>query len=426
MLFLVEMWERFCYYGMRAIFVLYMVQSLRFSTEKAGNIYGIYTGLVYLTPLLGGYLADRYFGQRRCVAYGSILICLGLFALSVEIHWLFYTALVLMIFGNGFFKANISTILGKLYGDDMSKRDAGYTIFYMGINLGALFSPLVCGTLAVQYGYKYGFMAAGVGMLIGLLTYKLGEKKFLGASGMPFLKGDRATEHIQDEHLSSRVGNCPPQELTQKEKTRMLALFLLMFFVISFWIAFEQAGSSLTLFAEYSANRFIPFLNFEIPTSWLQSLNPLYIIILAPLVSVLWTNLAQKGKEPSTVSKFVVGMLLISLSLFVMVCAASQASVEKVALVWLLAVYFIQTVAELCISPVGLSLVSKLAPAKFASLMMGTWFLSSFFGNLIAGFFAGQYDLIEHTKFFLILALWTLIAAIALFSLRKILTKWME
>ncbi len=412
LLFTVEMWERFSYYGMRALLVLYMVQFLQFSTEKAGTIYGIYTGLVYLTPLLGGYLADRYLGQRKCVTYGALLMCIGLFCLGINSLAFFYGALFLMILGNGFFKANISTILGKLYGKNKSRRDSGFTIFYMGINLGAFFSPFICGTLAIKYGFKYGFIAAGIGMVLGLVIYKLNEKKLLKAHGLEPYKPILSDNGVAQNNL------------TQQEKNQILALFILMFFSIFFWVAYEQAGSSMTLFAEYSTNRFIG--NFEIPASWFQSLNPLYIIIFAPLISIFWSFLGKYKKEPTTITKFASALILISFGFLVMSLAAQNAMITNVAIYWLFVVYFIQTIAELCISPVGLSLVSKLAPVKFASLLMGTWFFASFFGNLMAGLFAGQYDAIEHHTFFAILAILTLLASLLLLLLKNQLSKWIK
>ena len=274
LLFCVEMWERFSYYGMRALIVLYMIQTLAYSAQKAGNVYGLYTGLVYLTPLFGGYLADRYLGQRKCITFGAILMSAGLFMLAFGSKTLFFLSLFLMITANGFMKSNISSVLGLLYGEDNTKKDSAYTIFYMGINLGAFFSPLVCGTLAVKYGYEYGFAAAGVGMLIGLMCYKVFENKYLGDKGLYPVSALEKSENSNSLSLSG------------EEKERFSSLIILMMFTIPFWICFEQAGSSLTLFAQYQTDRM--FLGREIPTGYFQSLNPLFIIILAPLMSVFW------------------------------------------------------------------------------------------------------------------------------------------
>jgi POT family proton-dependent oligopeptide transporter len=293
------MWERFSFYGMRALIVLYMIQQLAYSAEKAGNIYGLYTGLVYLTPLIGGYLADRYFGQRRCISAGAIFMTLGLFLLAFGPKSLFLLSLFLMIIANGFFKSNISSVLGLLYGEDNAKKDSAFTIFYMGINLGAFFSPLVCGTLAVKFGYEYGFAAAGIGMLIGLILYKLFENKLLGESGLNPIQKSTPDENSVDEE-------------SETSKKSFLSLIFLMIFTIPFWVCFEQAGSSLTLFAEYQTNR--SFFGYEIPTGYFQSLNPLFIITLAPVISIFWESLRRNSKEPSSVEKFAIALLLISIS----------------------------------------------------------------------------------------------------------------
>lgn len=411
LLFSIEMWERFSYYGMRALLVLYMVQQLAFSTEKASNIYGLYTGFVYLTPLLGGYIADRILGQRKCISIGAILMFIGLALLAIDNAFLFIPALTIMIVANGFFKSNISTIVGMLYGNDKQKQDSGFTIFYMGINLGAFFSPLVCGTIAHYIGFKYGFMAAGIGILIGYITYKLGENSLLGEHGLKPVK-------TLDKTVESKENS-----LTSEECKRIYALFLLMIFSIFFWISFEQAGCSLTLFAEYSTNR--QFGKFIIPTGYFQSLNPLFIITLAPLISILWNTLNQYKKEPTSVDKFCISLLLISIAGFIMFAAAHFAQNSLVSPLWLVVIYLIMTLAELCLSPIGLSLVTKLSPAKFASLLMGTWFLSSFIGNLSAGIFAGQYDNMLHTTFFLILATMSLTIALILKLLTPIIKRWM-
>lgn len=383
LLFCIEMWERFSFYGMRALIVLYMIQQLAYTAEKAGNIYGLYTGLVYLTPLIGGYLADRYFGQRRCISSGAFLMFCGLFLLAFGPKSLFLFSLFLMIIANGLFKSNISSVLGLLYGDDNAKKDSAFTIFYMGINLGAFLSPLVCGTLAVKFGFEYGFASAGLGMLIGLVTYKLYENKFLGTSGLnPISKGD--------------VINIDSNESTST--TSLPSLFILMVFTIPFWICFEQAGSSLTLFAEYNTNRNL--FNFEIPTGYFQSLNPLFIITLAPIMSALWGKLRSIGKEPSSVTKFSWALFLISLSFLILTYAGHLSESNLVSPLWLVLGFFIMTIAELCLSPIGLSLVSKLAPKKFLSLIMGCWFLTSFIGNLIAGYWGGKFDTMTTTQLF--------------------------
>lgn len=406
LLFCVEMWERFSFYGMRALIVLYMIQTLAFTAEKAGNIYGLYTGLVYLTPLIGGYLADRYFGQRKCITAGAVLMSAGLFFLAFAPKSFFLIALFLMICANGFFKSNISSVLGLLYGDDNEKKDAGYTIFYMGINLGAFLSPLICGTLAVKFGFEYGFAAAGCGMLLGLFFYKLLEKDLLGDCGLyPITKA--VTENNSEANMP----------LTPSQKKKFISLIILMLFTIPFWISFEQAGSSLTLFAEYATDR--NFFGVEIPTGYFQAFNPLFIISLAPLMSVLWSVLRRKSKEPSSVAKFAIALILMSFSYIVMTIAGYLSMHGKVSPLWLAGVYFIMTVSELCLSPIGLSLVSKLAPKKFLSLTMGTWFLTSFFGNLIAGYWGGKYDSMNICLLFGTLAVLTLLTGVTLAVVRN-------
>jgi len=417
LLFGVEMWERFSYYGMRSLLVLYMTKELLFSTETSGTIYGWYTGLVYFTPLIGGYIADRYLGARKCILIGGILMALGHFTMAFTPLPFFFTALVLLILGNGFFKPNISTTVGKLYHENDPRRDSGFTIFYMGINLGAMFSPLVCGTLGEKIGWHYGFAAAGVGMVLGLLMYLWGGKKYLGDAGLhPDNKPSDDPEHLREP-------------LTLQEKHRMVVIFVLAFFVIFFWAAFEQAGSSMTLFAEHSTDRFISFLNWEFPTSWFQAVNPFLILVLAPLFANMWGRLARADKDPSIPLKFVFGLSLLAIGFVVLAFAGGLVDADpntRVNLLWLLGAYFLHTTGELCLSPVGLSAVTKLSPARFASLMMGTWFAANFFANLVGGLFAGNYDQMTKSSFFLIPAATAGGSALILLVLVKKLKKWMH
>jgi POT family proton-dependent oligopeptide transporter len=371
-----------------------------YSTEKSGSIYGFYTGFVYLTPLLGGYIADKYFGQRRCITLGAILMCIGLFTLSFGKESLFLLALFIMVIANGFFKSNISSVLGLLYGKDSDKKDSAFTIFYMGINLGALFSPLVCGTIAVKYGFNWGFASAGTGMLVGLFTYKLFENKLLGNCGLEPVK------KCFNEDKTKQI------KVTKREKLRLYALFILMLFTVVFWTCYEQAGCSLTLFAEYSTNRNI--LGYLVPTGYFQALNPLYIIILAPLMSELWTVLRRKNIEPTSVEKFTIALVLMSVAYVVMALAGRLSEFGLVSAWWLVVVYLIMTFAELCISPIGLSLVSKLAPRQFMSVLMGSWFLTSFFGNILAGLWGGKYGSISSDILFLTLSVVSLISGVIL------------
>lgn len=410
LLFFVEMWERFSFYGMRALIVLYMIQELMFSAQKAGNIYGLYTGLVYLTPLIGGYLADRYFGQRKCITAGAVFMSCGLFLLAFGPKSLFLLSLFLMITANGCFKSNISSLLGLLYGNHDDKKDSAFTIFYMGINFGAFLSPLVCGTLAVKYGFNYGFATAGCGMLAGLLMYKVFENKLLGECG---------------KFPSKCVGDVGvKQNMTQDERGKLKALIVLMLFTIPFWVCFEQAGSSLTLFAEYATDR--SFWGHEIPTGYFQSLNPLFIIAIAPLMSMLWEVLRSKSKEPTSVEKFAIALGIMTVAYIVMAYAGYLSTGSMVSPLWLVLGYFIMTLAELCLSPIGLSLVSKLAPKQFLSLMMGCWFLTNFSGNLLAGYWGGKYETMAAYCLFGTLAIASLIAFFILICFIKHLNKLLK
>lgn len=428
LLFCVEMWERFSYYGMRALLVLYMVQYLftgmnkDVATQYAGNIYGWYTGLVYLTPLVGGYLADRYFGQRKCIATGTFVMSIGLFCLAISVispdrykTILFVLGLILMVLANGLVKSNISAIVGMLYGEDKQKRDAGFTLFYMGINLGAFFSPLICGTLATFYGFEYGFMTAGLGVLIGFLIYKLGEKSLLKDCGLNPYAQVATANHIEDRDLRLR------------EKRKLWALYILMVFSVVFWLCYEQAGCSMALFAENETNRAMVLFgkHFLMPSQYFQSLNPLFIVTFAPLMSILWSILNAKKKEPTSVQKFAIGLGLISVAYLIMAFAGHYSAGSLVSPMWLVGAFFVATIAELCISPIGLSLVTKLAPVKFASLIIGCWFLSSFIGNLGAGIFAGFYEKMPHSIFFLILAVFSAIVCVILTLLIPLLKKYM-
>ena len=415
LLFFVEMWERFSYYGMRALLVLYMIKFLQFSTEKSGQVYGWYTSLVYLTPLIGGYIADRYMGQRKCILIGGIIMAIGEFALAVPSMQFFYLGLGLLILGNGFFKPNISVVVGSLYEQNDPRRDAGFTIFYMGINLGAFFSPLVCGTLGEKVGWHWGFISAGVGMLLGMVMYLWGQKALLGDKCM--LPAVQHGNTIEDKPL------------TTVEKQRIAVIFIMVFFSIFFWASFEQAGSSLTLFADRETNRMITLfgLNWEMPASYFQSINPLFIFIFAPFFSKMWVKLGEAGKEPSTPFKFAIALGLLAMGFVVMIAAAALYQQSgPVSILWLTGAYFLHTMGELCLSPVGLSLVTKLSPPKFGSLMMGTWFLSSVAANFVGGFFAGNYDAMNHTLFYMIPTGTALGAAVLLLILTPHIKKWMH
>lgn len=425
LLFLTEMWERFSYYGMRAIFVLYMTKMLLMGDSDASTIYGSYTGLVYLTPLLGGYLSDRFLGNRRSIEIGGLLMAIGQFILffsastsgstAVTLMWL---GLTLLIVGNGFFKPNISTMVGQLYPKGDNRVDSAFTIFYMGINLGAFIAPLVCGTLAEKVDFKWGFLAAGIGMIIGLITFVTQKNKYLLDAehkpiGMPtnkfgiaqwgmvagsialifFLMNFKTMFGSDLDIIGYLIYGAmilmpliilTDKSLAKDERDRIMVIFILAFFVIFFWGAFEQAGASLTIFADRQTDRNL--FGWDMPASYFQSVNPLAIIVLAPLFSSMWLKLGNRGLEPSSPKKMALGLALVSLGYVVIALAVyGLGAMDKVSMFWLIALYVIHTMGELCLSPIGLSMVSKLSPLRFSSLLMGTWFLANAAANKFAG-----------------------------------------
>ena len=400
LLFTVEMWERFSYYGMRAIFILYLTKALLMDTEAAGSIYGIYTSLVYATPLLGGFIADRYWGNRRSILVGGILMAIAQFlmffsasaygdpASSIPIM---YLSLGFLILGNGFFKPNISSMVGTLYPKGDARIDSAYTIFYMGINAGALVAPLVCGGLGdtgSAADFKYGFLCAGVGMVIGTIVMLLGQNKYIvtpegepiGMKPSYYKNKKDGTSEEDSEHEN--------KPLTKVEKDRIWAIFIITAFVIAFWAAFEQAGASLTIFADQNTDRNL--WGFTVPASFFQSINPIFIVLFAPLFSVMWTSLGARGKEPSSPMKMVWGLAILALGYVLIAFSVKGMGMEsKISMFFLIGMYFLHTCGELAISPVGLSVVNKLSPRRFASMMMAVFFLSSVAGNFTAGIFSG-------------------------------------
>ncbi|MBP5984123.1 MAG: peptide MFS transporter [Fluviicola sp.] len=398
LLFTVEMWERFSYYGMRAIFILYLTKALLIDAKAAGGIFGTYTSLVYLTPLLGGFIADRYWGNRRAILVGGILMAIAQFLMffsassydqTASAIPLMYVALGFLIVGNGFFKPNISSMVGSLYPKGDTRIDSAYTIFYMGINAGALVAPLVCGGLGdtgTASDFKYGFLAAGIGMIIGTIIMLLFQKKHLiTPEGEPigmkpsFYKKERANAGITEPET---VG------LSKVETQRIFAIFIITAFVIAFWAAFEQAGASLTIFADQNTDRGL--FNWTVPASFFQSINPIFIVAFAPLFSVLWSSLSRKGKEPSSPMKMVWGLGILALGYVLIAFSVKGMGVEdKISMFFLIGMYLLHTFGELAISPVGLSVVNKLSPKRFASMMMAVFFLSSVVGNFTAGLFSG-------------------------------------
>lgn len=418
LLFSVEMWERFSYYGMRALLVLYMVAQTStggfgWDSGTALKIYGYYTGLVYLTPLLGGYIADRWLGQRRAVTLGGVLMMFGHFLMAVPGEIAFFAALGLLILGNGFFKPNISTMVGGLYEQKDPRRDGAFTIFYMGINLGAFFSPLVCGTLGEKIGWHYGFAAAGVGMAFGLIAYLALQKKLLGNIGNAPTKLERS---------AAKAADAP---LTKKEYDRIMVILILAFFTIFFWTAFEQAGGLMSLYTDTKVDRMLG--TFQVPTSWFQSINPMLIVLLGPVFSIMWTRLGASGRNPSSPVKMALGLIILGVGFLFMLGAARQAEgTGKAAMYWVVMAYAFHTLGELCLSPVGLSMVTKLAPLKYASLLMGVWLLSSFVANLAAGYVGSYSEKLGEFQLFFSIFVATVAAGGFLLGLSRYLKKKMH
>jgi POT family proton-dependent oligopeptide transporter len=378
-LFFTEMWERFSYYGMRAILVLYLVQTttdanpgLGWSNGEALALYGWYTMLVYVASIPGGWIADKFIGQKKSVLYGGILLVAGHSILAVEQMWAFYTGLGLIVAGVGMLKPNISTMVGGLYRQGDIRRDKGFTIFYIGINVGAFLSSLIVGYVGEVHGWHYGFGLAGIGMALGLLQYLLGQKylkhvgNFLGTS-----------ENQLDKDAMKKP-------LTKIEKDRVIVLFISFLLVIVFWGAFEQAGGLMNIYAKEKTNRML--MGWEIPASWFQSLNAMFIIFLGTSVAAYWAKKKLKGKVATSLYKMIIGLIIMGTGFFFMSAASSQFDSQgSSAMYWLVLAYLFHTVGELCISPVALSYITKLAPLKYGSLMMGIYFAMTGFGNKLAG-----------------------------------------
>lgn len=430
-LFFTEMWERFSYYGMKALLILFMTGAtvqggLGFDTATAAAIYGLYTAGVYLLALPGGYLADRLLGQQRAVLYGGILIAAGHFSLAVPSKFTFFSGLVLIVLGTGLLKPNISILVGQLYASDDERREAGFSLFYMGINLGGFLAPLVCGTLGEKVDWHWGFGAAGVGMVLGLVQFARGSKKLEG----PGIRVHQPVPRPEARKIRGQVviglglgtlvaaglalGWVPLSAvqlanlaaiaivamtvgffayllaiggLESVEKKKVLAIAMLFVFAAIFWAGFEQGGSSLNIFARDMTDRVVA--GWEFPASWFQFVNSLYVMLLVPVFAVMWTRLGSR--QPSVPVKFALGLTLLGAGFLVLTRAAQLAEAgEKVGLGWLAAAYLLHTCGELCLSPVGLSMVTRLAPQRFAGQMMGVWFISMSLGNLLAGLVAGK------------------------------------
>ena len=413
-LFFTEMWERFSYYGMRALLVLYLVNSQNYSESDALHIYAVYTGLVYLTPLIGGYLADRFLGSQKAIFIGGLTMMIGHFLMAFP-NFL-YLAIGMLIIGNGYFKPNISTLLGRLYKPDDVRRDSGFSIFYVGINLGAFLAPLIVGYVGETINWHYGFAIAGFGMLAGLIQFYIGQNKIIKED----ISSQSKKLNPADWGIISLISliNLPLilviLELNQiindfffeiltiliiliffyfitkkkqllavkKDIKRIAYIGILSIFVIFFWMGFEQAGGSLTLFANNSVDR--NFLGFVIPASFFQSINPLIIILIGPMIANFWLSVDRSKNKINTSQKMGLGLLLLA-SGFFLIMLVNNSSETSISLWWLVGVYFLHTMGELCLSPIGLSMVSKVSPKKIASLMMGFWFLSSAVANFTAG-----------------------------------------
>ena len=452
LLFVTEMAERFSYYGMRAVFTLYMVAAL-FTMESASEIYGYYTGLVYLTPLLGGYIADRYWGNRRSIIVGGMLMALGQFLMFLSASFVqpaikeaegmidptvnnqlaiicMMGGLFFLILGNGFFKPNISTMVGSLYRPDDQRKDSAFTIFYMGINVGATLGPLTCGIFEGDYlnpmRFKWAFLCACIAMLAPTLIFYLLKNKYL----MDY-EGNAIGTKPKLQEKTER------QQLTRKEKQHIVVIFIIAAFVIFFWAAYEQAGVSLTYFADQQTDRHI--FGWEMPTSYFQSFPAIFVVLLAPFMNLAWEVLRRFGHEPSSVMKQAIGLAFLSIGYMLIAFGVKDLGPNvKVSMLWLTGLYFIHTLGELSLSPIGLSLVSKLSPKHLASLMMGIWFMSTAISNMLAGQLAALYpdgsskslfgiiEIASLHDFFMMFVVLSGVAAIALACISPLLNRMMR
>ena len=418
--FATEMWERFSYYGMRALLILYLTKHWEFTDATSYLIYGAYTSLVYSMPVFGGMLADQILGSKKAVTYGATLLVFGHLGMTVESNeQIFYLSLALIVSGVGFLKPNISTMVGALYEEGDPRRDSGFTIFYMGINIGAFTATLLCGYLGEQVGWAYGFGAAGIGMLFGLIIFLWGQKYLEGLAEPPSNKYLQKMNGISYESWayisgifmvlvtwflvqnSQLVGQllggfgaifigawllyalfrCAPDE-----RDRLIVVGILILFSLIFWALFEQAGSSLNILTDRGVNRVI--FGWEVPASMFQSLNAGFIFTIAPLFAMLWIALAKRNMEPSTPIKFSIGIILVGLGFLALVYGMRSSEGLQTGIFWIILIYLLHTLGELCLSPVGLSSVTKLSPQRIVGFMMGMWFFASAAGNYVAGLIA--------------------------------------
>jgi proton-dependent oligopeptide transporter, POT family len=441
-LFYTEMWERFSYYGMRAILVLYMTKALGFDVARASGIYGNFTGMAYLMPLAGGYIADRWWGNRRSILVGAMIMALGQFlmflgasnyanaAVALPLLW---AGLGVIVCGTGLFKANISSMVGSLYAADDRRKDSAFTIFYMGINIGAFLAPLVAGGLGDTghpSDFRWGFLAAAIGMTAATIIFQVfKDRHVVDAEGRPLglPRAQRIAAH-------GDAGHDTP--LNRQDWERVAVIFILSFFVIFFWMAFEQAGASLTVFADRQTERGL--FGWTVPASWFQSVNAVAIVLFAPVFAWLWQKLGARKLDPSTPVKMSLGFVFLGLGYLVIAFGVKGVGADvKVSMMWLVGLYLLHTFGELCLSPIGLSAVSRLSPPRFASLMMGVWYLASAAANKMAGVLSGFYPesgkptpvLLGYKvtglhEFFVIFVAMSAVAGVILFLLARPISKW--
>ncbi|MEL3974471.1 peptide MFS transporter [Rossellomorea oryzaecorticis] len=438
LLFFTELWERYSYYGMRALLVLYLTTAfvsggLGVEPAQALSIYGIYTGAVYFTPIFGGWLTDRYIGLRRAITIGGITMACGDFTIFLTHSQIgLYIGLALLVIGNGFFKPNISTLVGELYPRNDKRKDAAFTIFYMGINLGAFFAPLIAGFLAedlflrpladgtMHYGFKWAFLASSLGMIIGQLIFSVFSKRYLGMVGL------KPNKQLAEENNENQ--NMP---LSPKDKQRTRAILILACFVVFFWAGFEQAGSSFTLYTKNFIDREV--FGYTIPVAWFQSVNPLFIIILAPILSGVWLKLSHsKRGDLNMTTKMAIGMILLGLGFMILIPAVLQTGsdeqniVTRANIMFIIFTYLFHTLGELFLSPVGLSLVSKVAPVKIASLLMGVWMAAIGVASLLAGQLASLTATLGYLEIFATIGATAIILGLILLAISKKLVLMMK
>jgi proton-dependent oligopeptide transporter, POT family len=427
-----SIWERFSYYGMRAFLILYMANDILnpankkshlggLSLEKAdaGFIYGAFTSMCYLLPMLGGFLADKFFGKRKAVVIGGFLIMFGHFTLAADYNFTsFIVGLVLLAFGNGFFKPSAPSMIGDLYQPGDKRRDSGFTLYYMLFNGGAFFAPLICGYFGETYGFRYGFMIAGFAMMLGLIIYMIAAERFLGEIGKYPVHKQKANKDMDK------------RPLTKIEKDRIWVIVILLLFVTFFWTGFEQAGTTLNLYTDNFVDKTI--FGWEMPTSWFQAINPIFIVILGAAFAGLWVALAKRKRNPSTPVKMGLGMIALGIGFIFMVGAVMQRGGDvkdiaiKASLFWIVLTYLFHTVGELCLSPIGLSMVTKLAPARYSSLFMGVWFLSSAIANFLSGAFVSFTESLGPMNIFAGIAIFIGILGLVVICISKWLVKMMH